>query len=91
LEDTGEVRIAMRRIWKDYERLWTRLVAEGQRAGAFRAIGDPKMLAFGILGLCNWMARWYDPKKGAPIGELVKTYTALISAGLVGGEKVGRP
>jgi TetR/AcrR family transcriptional regulator, cholesterol catabolism regulator len=83
LEEAGDVRSAMRRIWKEYERLWTRLIDEGQRAGAFRAIGDPKMLAFGALGMCNWLARWYDPKKGRPIGELVDAYTAMLAGGLV--------
>lgn len=83
IEDTGEVRAAMRRIWKEYERLWTRLIDEGQRAGAFRPIGDAKMLAFGALGMCNWLARWYDPKKGTPIGELVEAYSAMLAGGLV--------
>jgi AcrR family transcriptional regulator len=83
LEEARAVRAAMARIWKEYEALWTRLVAEGQRAGEFRAMGDPKMLAFGILGMCNWLARWYDPKKGVPIAELVESYTGLVGRGLI--------
>ncbi len=83
LEDARAVRAAMARIWKEYEALWTRLIAEGQRAGEFRAMGDPKMLAFGILGMCNWLARWYDPKKGVPISELVESYTGLVGRGLI--------
>ena len=83
MEDARSVRAVMARIWKEYEALWTRLVAEGQRAGEFRAVGDPKMLAFGILGMCNWLARWYDPKKGVPIGELVESYSSLVGRGLV--------
>jgi AcrR family transcriptional regulator len=83
LEDARAVRAVMARIWKDYEALWTRLVAEGQRAGEFRAMGDPKMLAFGILGMCNWLARWYDPKKGVPISELVEAYSGMVGRGLI--------
>jgi len=83
MEDTPDVGVAMRRIWKDYEHLWTKLIEDGQRHGAFRSIGDPKMLAFGILGMCNWLARWYDPKKEAPIAELVEAYFGLIAGGLV--------
>ena len=85
LEDARTVRAAMARIWKEYEALWTRLVAEGQRAGEFRAMGDPKMLAFGILGMCNWLARWYDPRKGVPISELVESYTGMVGRGLIAG------
>jgi AcrR family transcriptional regulator len=83
LEDARAVRAVMARIWKDYEALWTRLIAEGQRAGAFKAMGDPKMLAFAILGMCNWLARWYDPKKGVPIAGLVESYSRLVGSGLV--------
>jgi AcrR family transcriptional regulator len=83
LEDARSVRAVMARIWKEYEALWTRLVAEGQRAGEFRAMGDPKMLAFGILGMCNWLARWYDPKKGVPISELVEAYSGMVGGGLI--------
>jgi AcrR family transcriptional regulator len=83
LEDARAVRASMARIWKEYERLWTGLIAEGQRAGAFRGSGDAKMLAFGILGMCNWLARWYDPRKGVPIAELVESYSDLVSRGLV--------
>lgn len=86
MEDAPDVSAAMRRIWKDYEHLWTALIESGQRAGAFRLIGDAKMLAFGILGMCNWLARWYDPKKEAPIAELVEAYVGLIAGGLVAGK-----
>ncbi len=82
LEDTGEVPAKMRRIWKDYEALWTRLIGEGQRTRAFRKKGSAKLLAFGILGMCNWLARWYDPRRSASIDELVETYFALVSRGL---------
>jgi len=77
-----EVRDAMVRIWKAYETCWARLIAEGQASGEFRTIGDPKMLAFGILGMCNWLARWYDPRKPVTIDELIGSYTELLSGGL---------
>ncbi len=85
LEDARSVRAVMARIWKEYEALWTRLVAEGQRAGEFRPAGDPKMLAFGILGMCNWLARWYDPRKGVPISDLVEAYAGMVGRGLIAG------
>jgi AcrR family transcriptional regulator len=77
-----EVRDTMVRIWKAYETSWARLIAEGQAAGDFRRIGDPKMLAFGILGMCNWLARWYDPRKSVTIEALIDSYTELLSGGL---------
>jgi AcrR family transcriptional regulator len=88
-EDAVEVRDVMNRIWKDYERMWTTLIADGQASGAFRDCGDPKMLAFGILGMCNWLARWYDPDKSVSIPSLIESYFDMIAFGLAaerGGE-----
>ncbi|MGI9026189.1 MAG: TetR/AcrR family transcriptional regulator [Burkholderiaceae bacterium] len=78
-----EVRSAMQRVWKQYESMWTALVADGQRDGSFERIGDPKMVAFGILGMCNWLSRWYNPRKDASIEELIRTYFVMVSQGLV--------
>jgi AcrR family transcriptional regulator len=83
IEETGDVRASMDRIWKGYEQMWTRLIAEGQAAGAFRDSADPKMLAFGILGMCNWLARWYDPDGGTSIDELVDSYADMVGHGLI--------
>ena len=77
-----EVRNAMVRIWKSYEACWEQLIADGQAAGEFRQIGSPKMLAFGVLGMCNWLARWYDPRKPVTVDELIDSYTELLSGGL---------
>lgn len=83
LEDAREVRREMDKIWRSYETMWTGLIAEGQKKGDFAQCGEPKMIAFGILGMCNWLARWYDPKKGTPIEELIETYFKMIAFGLV--------
>ena len=88
-EDAADVRDVMNRIWNDYERMWTKLIAEGQKTGALRKCGDPKMLAFGILGMCNWLARWYDPDKSVSIPTLIDSYFHMIAYGLAG-EESGR-
>ena len=53
----------MRPIWDDYERLWIDIIEEGQTAGVFDKSLDPRIAHLGILGLCNWAARWYKPGK----------------------------
>jgi TetR/AcrR family transcriptional regulator, cholesterol catabolism regulator len=83
LEDARDVRREMDKIWRSYETMWTSLIEEGQAKGEFTRCGDAKMVAFGILGMCNWLARWYDPKKSIPIAELIETYFNLIAYGLV--------
>jgi len=83
LEDAREVRREMDKTWRSYESMWTTLVEEGQKKGDFAQCGEPKMIAFGILGMCNWLARWYDPKKATAIEELIETYFQMIAFGLV--------
>ena len=83
LDTSDEVRRSMARIWKQYERLWVRLIADGQASGEFDALGDPRMIAFGILGMCNWLARWYDPRKQVSIEEIIATYHRIVSQGVV--------
>lgn len=88
---TGDpVRGAMTKIWKRYERMWTALIAQGQASGEFRPAGDAKMIAFGILGTCNWLARWYDPKKKVSIDEIIDTFSGLVSHGLVAAPRSAR-
>ena len=81
----------MARIWKQYERMWIALVVQGQESGAFSKSGDPKMVAFGILGMCNWLARWYDPNKKTSIDEIIRTFSDLVSHGLVANQPAAVP
>lgn len=83
LEDTAETRDRMNDIWRRYEALWERVVAEGMASGDYRQIGSPKMVAFGVLGMCNWLARWYDPTGPAGVDELCRTYASLVCDGLL--------
>ncbi|MFA6019688.1 MAG: TetR family transcriptional regulator, partial [Rhodospirillales bacterium] len=55
----------LRGMWKSYSNAWADLVRQGQESGSFKPGLDPKMVAFGLLGMLNWMSRWYQPGKGA--------------------------
>ena len=76
----------MTRIWKDYERMWTALIAEGQASGDFARGGDAKMIAFGILALqMDFITRdqlvaamnaWVLDKV-RPLGEVMQDQGAL--------------
>lgn len=80
---TPEVRTVMQTVWKEYEQMWTRLIEQGQADGSFVKLGDPKMVAFAILGMCNWLSRWYSPRKSCTIDELINTYFNLLCQGLL--------
>ncbi|MDR5675232.1 MAG: TetR/AcrR family transcriptional regulator [Armatimonadota bacterium] len=41
-----------------YERFFREIVQEGIQAGEFR-LTDVRLAGWAILGMCNWVARWY--------------------------------
>jgi AcrR family transcriptional regulator len=82
--------IELRRLWREYGDLWTKLITEGQHRGEFRAGADPKMVAYGILGMCNWMSRWYDPSKAVSITEIIDIFYGIASQGILAASPADR-
>lgn len=72
----------MRPIWESYGALWVKLVREGQASGAFRGDIDPRLAAFGIVGMCNWVSRWYNPKERIGVRELINSFAAIAFGGI---------
>ena len=62
-----------------------RVLQEGIDAGVF-APGDPKLLAFAILGAVNWIPRWFDPGGAAPSQTIAEAFADFLIAGLRPGE-----
>ena len=69
-------------IWDDYEDIWAGIIAEGQEKGVFDPDLDPRLAFLGILGLCNWVARWYEPGKSIPVPELIAMYNRMVARSL---------
>lgn len=65
-------------IWNDYEALWIAIIEEGQKQGVFDTSLDPQIAHLGILGLCNWAARWYVPGKSLPVPDLIAMYNRMV-------------
>jgi len=58
-----------------------RLLQEGMDAGEL-APGDPKLLAFALLGAVNWIPRWFDPAGRARSEEIGRVFARCLVAGL---------
>jgi TetR/AcrR family transcriptional regulator len=59
-----------------FDRGLRRIIQAGMDQGLF-APGDPKMVAFAMMGAVNWIAKWYDPKgpmSSVEIGEAFADY-----------------
>jgi AcrR family transcriptional regulator len=64
-----------------FDRGVRRLLQEGMDAGSFPP-GDPKLLAFAILGALNWIPRWFDPAGPAASKEIGRVFAEYLVGGL---------
>ena len=64
-----------------FDRGLRELLQEGMDLGVFAA-GDPKLLAFAVMGAVNWISRWYDPKGAAASDEIARVFADYLVAGL---------
>jgi len=67
-----------------YERLIRRIISDGIRTGEF-APTDVRLAGFALLGMLNWVARWYRPEGERPAGEIAAQFgdyaVAMLRAG----------
>ncbi len=74
----------LKKSWDDYSHCWVELIAMGQQDGEFDTSLNPKMAAYGLLGMMNWICRWYDPQGDVSIPEIIQQYTTMATTGLAG-------
>jgi AcrR family transcriptional regulator len=59
------------------------IIIEGMEQGYFRQV-NPKLQANAIIGMCNWLYRWYKPGKSSfTPDEIVEQFTGLLENGLL--------
>ena len=63
---------------KHYERDVEAIIVEMKKNGYFRGL-DPKIVAFGILGMMNWIMRWYRKSGPMKVEELSDTFYRMIA------------
>lgn len=68
---------------KTYERYFEQIIEEGQFTGLFRSDVDPKIAAFGLLGMCNWLSQWYRSGGQYSPSQIADMFVAMIARGLV--------
>lgn len=67
---------------KHYQRLWSQLLQQGVDRGELRSDLDVKVTGYAILGMCNWVYRWYNPHGALSAEEIAEIFTKLVLQGL---------
>jgi AcrR family transcriptional regulator len=63
------------------DRSLRRLIQQGMDEGLF-APGDPKMIAFAMMGAVNWIAKWYDPAGPMSSQQIGEAFADYLIGGL---------
>lgn len=65
-----------------YEAMLEAILQQGVDGGHFRRELDLKMMAFSILGMCNWMFKWYDKGGRLTIDEIGHHMAEIVLNGI---------
>ena len=58
------------------------VVADGIRRGVFRDV-PPRLVVFGVLGMLNWLYKWYNPRGRWGAEEISSAFLSVVEEGLV--------
>ena len=74
---------------KKYTRIVEKIIAEGISKGLFKKV-DPFLQAYAILGMCNWIYKWYSPATTNYTPEQIADhFIALLEDGYLTGRVHG--
>jgi AcrR family transcriptional regulator len=68
------------RAKREYDQAIERVVREGVEAGLLRDL-PPRLVVFGLLGMCNWLHKWYRPDGKRSAAEIADVFVALLEHG----------
>lgn len=68
------------RAKREYDQAIERVVREGVEAGLLRDL-PPRLVVFGLLGMCNWLHKWYRPDGKRSATEIADVFVALLERG----------
>ena len=69
-----------------YEGLIRWAIRDAKDKGVLKEI-DEKMVGFALLGMINWMVRWYSPDGERSCGEIAQIWTDIFLNGAIRREK----
>ncbi|MDM4139383.1 MULTISPECIES: TetR/AcrR family transcriptional regulator [Mycobacterium] len=67
---------------ESYGKTLLAIIEEGVTGGVFRSDLDPRLVMLGILGMYNWIHRWYVPGGRNSLTEIGGTFAAMVLSGL---------
>ena len=80
---TGTQYKAMKRKRDEFDRMFLQVIQRGIEEGVFRSDLDPRIVSFGILGMCAWVHQWYRPNGRFSAEQIADMFSELALDGLL--------
>lgn len=77
--------------FKNYTTLWDKLIGEAIARKVIRPGIDPKILVWAILGMCNWVYKWYSREGRLTNPEIADIFYRIIRDGAFSKRQKGNP
>lgn len=58
------------------------VIADGIRRGVFRDV-PPRLVVFGLLGMVNWLYKWYNPRGRWGAEEIASAFLSVVEEGIL--------
>lgn len=65
-----------------YTELWISAIEAGVKSGELRADLDARLTVYAILGMLNWMFRWFTPGRRYTSDQIAHSFAGLLDMGL---------
>jgi TetR/AcrR family transcriptional regulator, cholesterol catabolism regulator len=72
----------IRRKRDEFENIVVGVIKRGMDTGAFKKVGTPQLVAFGVIGMCAWSYTWLEAKGKLSPREIGETYGDILVKGL---------
>lgn len=81
----------MQGLNRQYVQIIVDLLATGMAEGSIRAVGEPWVVAYGLMGMMGWSSRWFNPATATVSGsEIGRTFADTVLLGLQEGPRPRR-
>ena len=82
---TGERWLPIQSLWREHRHLWETILRQGSKNGEFCSNLDVTIVTLGILGMCNWVYRWYNQDGRLTTEEIAGIWAEMILNGISAG------
>ena len=82
MNDKTEWNESMVSLNKRFDDAVIKIIQDGLDDGSFRTKANARLLAIGIIGMCNWSHRWFDPSQRLDGDKIAAGFSDMVIDGL---------